>query len=82
MIIDPHDDTLEKILNSMSPDALLTCRELAGRLNIKEKTIRKWRYLGFIPAIKIGRKTVRFRWRDAARCMREDRSKNQQSDAG
>ncbi len=43
---------------------LLTTAELAERLNVAEKTIRHWRYARGLPAVKLGPKLVRYRWKD------------------
>lgn len=45
-------------------DVLYTTTEIAEKLNVAEKTIRDWRYARGFPAIKLGPKLVRYRWRD------------------
>lgn len=43
-------------------DALLTTRELSGRLNVPEGTLRYWRHCGYGPrGFAVGR-TWRYRW--------------------
>jgi excisionase family DNA binding protein len=45
-------------------DGLLTTVELAKLLNISPKTVRKWRYERNLPAIKVGKRLVRYRKKD------------------
>jgi len=35
--------------------------ELARKLGEEERTVRNWRYEGFIPYIKLGHRTIRYR---------------------
>ena len=50
-------------------EKLLTTAELALRLSVAEKTIRDWRYARNLPAIKVGPKLVRYRWRDVCKWL-------------
>ena len=51
-------------------DQLLTTAQVAKKLNIAEKTVRKWRYEGLLPAVKVGKRLVRYRWRDIREWLR------------
>jgi DNA-binding transcriptional regulator YiaG len=51
--------------NSMHDDDLVTAEQLAKRLNIAVRTVRKWRYERVLPPntmVKL-RHQVRYRWR-------------------
>lgn len=61
-------------------DVLFTAEQLAAKLNVKVKTIRKWRYEGTLPPetmLKVGRHLVRYRlgkvleWLNASRSVNE-----------
>ena len=41
---------------------LLTTEQVASRLNVAVKTVRKWRYEGRLPAVKVGKRLVRYKW--------------------
>lgn len=45
-------------------DELIEKSTLALRLKVSTRTLDEWMRLGRIPFFKIGRKTVRFRWKD------------------
>jgi len=44
-------------------EKLLTCKELAAKLQVKPGTIRLWTQQGRLPVVRIGR-TVRFKLAD------------------
>ena len=48
----------------LKPDELLDATSLAKRLDVSVKTVRKWRYMGDLPAVKVGKRLIRFRWSD------------------
>ena len=50
--------------DTANSDEILEKRELAGRLKISTRTLDQWMRDGLVPFLKIGRKTVRFRWVD------------------
>lgn len=61
-----RDDKLqsEKLFENLALDELITAEELAKRLNVAVKTVRKWRYENVLPAdsmVKL-RYQVRYRW--------------------
>ncbi len=41
-------------------DRLLSVRQLAERLNVREGTIYMWVKLGKVPCLRLGRRTIRF----------------------
>lgn len=43
------DGNLEKLFDNRKNETFLTTEEIAIRLNVSPKTIRKWRYERFIP---------------------------------
>ncbi len=43
---------------------LLTAEDLAYRLRVAPKTIRKWRYEDGMPAVKLGKRLVRYSWEE------------------
>lgn len=47
---------------SMATTELLTCAELAERLKVHPRTIRRFCKTGKIPAIRLGHRTVRFEY--------------------
>ena len=52
------------LFDNLEKDELLTAENLAERLNIAVKTVRKWRYEGVLPSdsmVKL-RHQVRYRW--------------------
>lgn len=49
-------------LDKQQHEELLTTDQVAERLQISRKTVRKWRYEGSLPAVKVGRRLVRYRW--------------------
>jgi predicted site-specific integrase-resolvase len=48
----------------MADVEFLTEQHVAERLNVKAATIREWRRLGLIPAVKVSHKVVRYVWAD------------------
>ncbi|HYX38603.1 MAG TPA: helix-turn-helix domain-containing protein, partial [Oligoflexus sp.] len=64
----PHstksDAMVGKLFDNLDSEQLLTAEQLAERLNIAVKTVRKWRYEGVLPLdsmVKL-RHQVRYRW--------------------
>lgn len=53
------------------PDDLLTLRDVAERLGRSERTIRRWRREGLLPAVRIAG-TVRVRLSDLERALKPD----------
>jgi excisionase family DNA binding protein len=53
-------------------EKLLTCDELAEALRLRPATIRRWTYAGRIPAVRVGRRSVRYRLREVARVLLRD----------
>ena len=47
-----------------SADEILKKTETAERLKISTRTLDEWMRAGRVPFIKVGKKTVRFRWAD------------------
>jgi predicted site-specific integrase-resolvase len=54
-------------------DGLLDKRGLAYRAQISTRTVDTWMKKGLIPFLKIGGKTVRFRWGDVVAKLNEHR---------
>jgi predicted DNA-binding transcriptional regulator AlpA len=54
----------EKEITERSSDGLLSKRALAPKLQISVRSVDDWMKRGWIPYIKIGPKTVRFRLQD------------------
>lgn len=50
-------------------DRLLRAEEAAALLGCKESAIRKWRYLGLLPAVRVGKRAVRYRVKDLERIV-------------
>jgi excisionase family DNA binding protein len=42
-------------IDRLAPEQLLTVSEVAGRLAVSEKTIRRWIAAGSLPAVRLGR---------------------------
>ena len=51
-------------------ERLLDIRELEGRLNIRQSTLRAWIFQGKIPVVRIGR-LVRFKESDLDRWLKD-----------
>ena len=54
-------------------DGLLTKRGLAPKLQISTRTLDSWMKKGFVPFIRVGGKTVRFRLADVIEKLGERR---------
>lgn len=52
-------------------ERLLRAEEAAALLGCKESAIRKWRYQGLLPAVRVGKRAVRYRVRDLERIVEE-----------
>ncbi len=46
----------------MGIEELLTTEQVAVRLNVAIKTVRKWRYEGQLLVVKVGKRLVRYKW--------------------
>jgi DNA-binding transcriptional regulator YiaG len=58
------DGRENQLFDNLADDQLLTAEQLAERLNISVKTVRKWRYESILPPeamVKL-RHQVRYRW--------------------
>ncbi|MBI4574268.1 MAG: DUF3987 domain-containing protein [candidate division NC10 bacterium] len=53
-------------------EKLLDCDELAAALNLRPATIRRWTYARSIPAVRVGKRAVRYRLRDVERVLLRD----------
>ncbi len=64
----------------MAEVEFLTDRDVANRLGVKPGTIREWRRLGTIPAVRMSHKVVRYVWADVVASLagREDGGDNGQ----
>ena len=62
----------------MERKELLNSAQVAGWLNVKESTIRKWTHYGFIPHVKLGR-CVRFRENEIEKWLQERSEKGRSS---
>jgi len=52
-------------------ERMLRASEAATLLGCKESAIRKWRYLGLLPAVRVGKRAVRYRVKDLERIVSE-----------
>lgn len=52
-------------------EKLLRTGEVAALLGCRESAIRKWRYLGLLPAVRVGKRAIRYRVRDLQRIVKE-----------
>jgi excisionase family DNA binding protein len=43
-----------------APPAFINRKELAAQLGVSDRTIRNWQNQGLVPAVRIGKRTVRF----------------------
>ncbi len=53
-------------------EKLLRAEELAQTLGLRVATIRRWSYEKRIPAVRIGRRSIRYRIRDVERVLLRD----------
>jgi excisionase family DNA binding protein len=56
--------TASGIQRAQDTEGLLTKFDISSRLRISTRSVDEWMRKGRIPYIKIGGKTVRFRWDD------------------
>jgi len=54
-------------------DGLLTKKQIAARLGVSRRTVDSYMRLGRLPFLKLGKKTVRFRWADVLEKLRSYR---------
>lgn len=54
-------------------DGLLTKFDISSRLRISTRSVDEWMRKGRIPYLKIGGKTVRFRWPDVLEKLNANR---------
>jgi excisionase family DNA binding protein len=52
-------------------EPLLTCSQLADRLNVRPATIRAWTFHRRIPYVRIGARAVRYRLADCRSVVRD-----------
>ncbi len=52
-------------------EKLLRAEEAAALLGCKESAIRKWRYIGLLPAVRVGKRAIRYRIKDLERIVSE-----------
>ena len=52
-------------------EPLLTCAELADRLNVRPATIRAWTFQRRIPYVRIGARAVRYRASDCLSLLKD-----------
>jgi excisionase family DNA binding protein len=57
-------------LHTASP-AFITRKELATQLGVSDRTIRNWQNQGLVPAIRIGKRTVRFSLADVTTFLKK-----------
>jgi DNA-binding transcriptional regulator YiaG len=63
-LLNSSDAKIKTLFDNLENEQLLTAEELAKRLNIAVKTVRKWRYENVLPSdsmVKL-RHQVRYRW--------------------
>jgi excisionase family DNA binding protein len=58
-------------------DRLLTAAEMAEWLSVAPETLLEWVRAGRIPALRVGRKTIRFRLEDVLDALRGDRGEKE-----
>lgn len=51
------------------PDRLLTQREVASRFGVSSETVRRWTRAGFLRAVRIGRRAIRYREAEVVRVL-------------
>jgi len=49
---------------------LLTAVQLAGRLNVRPRTVQKWSRKGRIPCVRISYKVIRYEWQKVFEVLR------------
>jgi excisionase family DNA binding protein len=54
-----------------APPAFINRKELAAQLGVSDRTIRNWQNQGLVPAIKIGKRTVRFSLTDVTTFLKK-----------
>ena len=59
------------MLNHSAPPAFINRKELAAQLGVSDRTIRNWQNQGLVPAIKIGKRTVRFSLTDVTTFLKK-----------
>lgn len=64
-----------RLFDNLNENQLLTTKQVAQLFNIPEKTIRKWRYEGDLPAVKVGRRLVRYKLGDIQRWLNQEGAK-------
>jgi excisionase family DNA binding protein len=56
-------------MTDLNIEKLLNADELAEAINIKVATVRRWTYERRIPAVRVGKRSVRFRLQDVERVL-------------
>ncbi len=59
-----NSQTASGTQRTQGAEGLLTKFDISSRLRISTRSVDEWMRKGRIPYIKIGEKTVRFRWED------------------
>ena len=63
-------------------EELLTCKELAVRLRVRPSSVGAWARARRIPAIRIGRKVVRFDYEEVRRALQGQRDSDSKPKVG
>ncbi len=53
------------------PDELLDSKALGQRLGVAAETVLRWHRRGFLPAVRVGKKTIRFSWPEVFRVIQQ-----------
>lgn len=64
---------MEQVKEMCETKELLTYDGVAKRLNVKKSTIEKWANQGWLPALRITPKTIRFDFDDVMSAIRQRR---------
>ena len=65
----------------MNNRELLTAEEVAERLQVRPRTIRKWARCGFIPTIRLSPKVVRYDLAEVVEAMTKRQKSQGEGDA-
>lgn len=70
MVSKRYEDSTKPPTGQLShSERLLSAEELSEVLSVAVKTVRKWRHEGDIPAIKLGKRLVRYRLGDVLKWL-------------
>jgi excisionase family DNA binding protein len=67
------DSQIEALGTQSKAEGLLTKFDLAARLQLSVRTVDTWMRKGRLPYLKVGEKTVRFRWPDVVEKLQTHR---------